>query len=431
MRNNYNPERLLLLLIVLTISVLVFQEPLLEKKRIIGPGDDELRFELDTDHQDGGNSQVEWVNKDHLHWRCELGQQWQYPFCALQIYFSDSYMQGADLSKFTHINLNLHYSGSAKSVRLYLRNSNPAYTKPNEIRSTKFNMVELDTRNGPRYDDIKLSYFSVADWWEQLYDLELHLSNSEFSNVGLIEVQSGTGLTQGEHEFRLESIELVGAKIVTENLYLGIIVLWICAVLAYLAVRNRMLAVAVRLGKEKEVELTQINQLLDKRSRQLEQKNKLDPLTGAYNRSGIEESLAEAFNHWRSRRRPFSLLLIDVDHFKGINDQHGHAVGDTVLRELSSLINDSMRADDRLARWGGEEFIVVCTDTKQADAMAIAEKVRKVVEAAEFAGGMRVTISIGVAQIRYNETLDALFDRADKALYVAKDGGRNRVKAQA
>lgn len=426
--NNYNPERLLLLLVFLTVGVLVFQEPLLEKKRVIGPNDNQLRFELDTDNQDGGNSHVTWVNKDQLKWRCQLGQGWAYPFCGMQIYFSDSYMRGADLSGFNHLNLHLRYAGSAESLRVYLRNSNPAYTQPDEIRSTKFNMVELDTRNGPHYQDIKLSYFSVADWWEQLYDLDLRLSTSEFSNVGLIEIQTGTGLKEGVHEFDLESIELVGARVETENLYLGIILIWICTILIYLAARIRMLTMAVRISKEKETELREINQLLDKRSRKLEQKNKMDPLTGAYNRAGIEGSLAEAFSRWRVNRRPFSLLLIDVDHFKSVNDQYGHAVGDTVLRELSSLINGSMRADDRLARWGGEEFIVVCSDTTQNDALLVAEKVRSIVENATFADELHVTVSIGVAQIRSNETLDALFDRADKALYAAKDGGRNRVK---
>lgn len=427
MNPSRTPEKLLLLLVLITIGVLLFRAPLLETRLVLTTTDDVHRVALDSDAQDGGNTQIEWLDRQELSWRCELGENWAYPFCAMQIYFSDSYLQGVDLSNYSFINLSLEYRGSGNSVRFFLRNSHPAYTKANEIRSTKFNMIELDTRRGPNYENVKLDYFRVADWWLQLYELEIEHSVTDFSNVSLIEIQSGTGLQPGVHEFKLNRLELVGARFSTENLYLGIILVWIGAISLYLALRIRALNVAIESGKAKEAELTEINVLLDQRSQTLEERVKKDPLTGAYNRAGIEDSLTTAVHNWKYKQLPLSLLLLDVDHFKDVNDKHGHAVGDDVLRELSALVSDNIRAGDHFARWGGEEFILLCDNTKLPHAKELAEKLRKLISVNSFSHQLEVTVSIGVAQIKRNETLEALFNRADRALYRAKESGRNRV----
>lgn len=427
MPSRYAPERLLLLLVALTLLVLLFRMPLLETRLLIEPGAGYYRLALDSDVQDGGNTITRWLDREQLQWECELGDAYPYPFCGMQIYFSDSYLQGVDLSRYSHLDLHLEYEGSAQSVRLFLRNSHPAYTRPDEIRSTKFNMVELDVRKGPVYENILLDYFRTADWWLQLYELDFSLTRAEFANVGLIEIQTGTGLTGGTHRMTLKKLELVGQRISAEHLYLGIIVVWMLAILLYLAVRIRLLSRAVRQGHRKQEELREINTLLDARSRTLEERIKLDPLTGAYNRAGVEESLASAFVEWKQQRKPLSVLLLDVDHFKRINDQHGHAVGDRVLQELTALVTGNIRSDDYFARWGGEEFIVVSANTEQPRAREMAEKLRKLVAASRLAGGLEVTVSIGVAQIREGESLEELFNRADQALYRAKADGRNRV----
>src|SRR5690606_34372599 len=182
--------------------------------------------------------------------------------------------------------------------------------------------------------------------------MEMEYSQIEFTNIGLIEIQTGSGVKNGEHRFQLKRLELVGVHVSVENMYLGIIVIWICAILLYLAWRIKNLQMAVRTGKEKQAELTEINMLLDQRSRKVEEKSKLDPLTGAYNRAGIEDSLSDALRKWKYEKKPFSLLLFDVDHFKNINDKNGHTVGDKVLRELTLLVSNNIRNDDKFARWG-------------------------------------------------------------------------------
>jgi diguanylate cyclase (GGDEF)-like protein len=157
-----------------------------------------------------------------------------------------------------------------------------------------------------------------------------------------------------------------------------------------------------------------------------------DPLTGVYNRRrllelGEYECLREARN-----RRGMSLLALDIDHFKRVNDSHGHGVGDETLVRFVQACSACLRAMDTLGRSGGEEFSVLLPETGLADAREVAERMRGAVECCVMNAGLdtfRVTVSIGVAQLREGESFEALMARADLLLYEAKDAGRNRVHA--
>jgi two-component system, cell cycle response regulator len=155
-----------------------------------------------------------------------------------------------------------------------------------------------------------------------------------------------------------------------------------------------------------------------------------DPLTGLSNRRHIEPQLegetARALRH----RATFSILMADLDHFKQVNDTYGHDTGDEVLREVARRLRSLLRTEDRSARWGGEEFLVLLTDTDAEQAAKVAEKIRQGIadEPIEFNGHrIPITISIGVAgHAGENDPLE-IIRRADQALYRAKDEGRNRV----
>jgi diguanylate cyclase (GGDEF)-like protein/PAS domain S-box-containing protein len=157
----------------------------------------------------------------------------------------------------------------------------------------------------------------------------------------------------------------------------------------------------------------------------------LDPLTGAHNRRQGDVLLAAEFNRRARNARPFAVFMLDIDHFKTINDTFGHAVGDAVLIALARTCHDTLRAIDVVARWGGEEFLMVLPETGTAEAMIAAERVRAALEATDVAapGGttIRFTVSIGVA-VSAGESPSELLRRSDAALYVAKTGGRNRVE---
>ena len=156
----------------------------------------------------------------------------------------------------------------------------------------------------------------------------------------------------------------------------------------------------------------------------------VDPLTGAYNRRQGDALLAAEFSRRARYRRPFAILMLDIDHFKAVNDRFGHSGGDAVLCELVQTCAKVLRSIDMVARWGGEEFLIVLPEIDAGNAMSTAERLRAAIEATEVVapGGetIRFTVSIGVAAPE-NESPDELLRRSDVALYSAKTGGRNRV----
>ncbi|WP_373483577.1 PAS domain S-box protein [Acetobacterium sp.] len=155
-----------------------------------------------------------------------------------------------------------------------------------------------------------------------------------------------------------------------------------------------------------------------------------DQLTGLYNRRKIDEVLMKEKAEAESGDHHLSVIMVDIDMFKLVNDQHGHLVGDQVLTEITEILTKGIRRIDVLGRWGGEEFIIICTDTDLEGATVLAEKLRKLVAAHDFNGVGKKTCSFGVAQLRKKETIDELLLRSDLALYRAKERGRNRVEQE-
>ena len=155
-----------------------------------------------------------------------------------------------------------------------------------------------------------------------------------------------------------------------------------------------------------------------------------DTLTGVWNRRQGTELLAADL----SARRPgqaLSLLMLDIDHFKTINDTFGHQAGDHVLIEIASRVRRNLRGNDMVARWGGEEFIVLLRDCSLADALRLADDIRMAIAEVPFGVLGSLTVSVGAAEVRANEDLTSWLGRADQALYRAKRAGRNEVVADA
>ena len=163
---------------------------------------------------------------------------------------------------------------------------------------------------------------------------------------------------------------------------------------------------------------------------QLAEVARTDQLTGLYNRRAFLERLE--YEKVRSIREkfPVSVILLDIDHFKKVNDEHGHGCGDTALRHLAELMRSTSRLQDTVARWGGEEFILLLPETGLGGAMVLAEKLRTALEASPCVCGgasIELTISLGVHQYDHGESLDTNIDCADAKLYQAKEMGRNRT----
>ncbi|MCP1317948.1 GGDEF domain-containing protein [Halomonas sp. 707B3] len=152
-----------------------------------------------------------------------------------------------------------------------------------------------------------------------------------------------------------------------------------------------------------------------------------DMLTGLMNRSRFDYLLKHELGRLNRYVRPFSLIMLDIDYFKTINDSQGHDVGDQVLRALATLLENNLRTADYCARWGGEEFMILAPETSLDQAAQLAEKIRQRISSASFPGAEHVTVSLGVAEATHSDTPKSMLKRVDNALYQAKESGRDRV----
>lgn len=169
----------------------------------------------------------------------------------------------------------------------------------------------------------------------------------------------------------------------------------------------------------KTVELLAVNQALEKLSR-------LDTLTQIPNRFNLDTAMQIRYDMYQRHKKVFSVVLMDIDYFKKVNDTFGHLVGDEVLKSVASLIRSNIRDTDFLGRWGGEEFMIICEETDSEGAYNLAEKIRLSIENHEFNLVGHKTISLGVAEIEENISINELIKKADDALFYAKNNGRNK-----
>jgi polar amino acid transport system substrate-binding protein len=170
------------------------------------------------------------------------------------------------------------------------------------------------------------------------------------------------------------------------------------------------------------------NRQLQQVNRQLEALSQSDQLTGLHNRYYLHRAFDDELNRYQRYSHVFSLMIIDIDHFKRINDSYGHVVGDEILKRLAQLLTAHVRENDVVGRWGGEEFMILCPETDAEGARALAEHLRQRISQTDFSlGTMKVTASFGVTDYRDDEMLEETIKRADLALYQAKHDGRNRT----
>ena len=169
------------------------------------------------------------------------------------------------------------------------------------------------------------------------------------------------------------------------------------------------------------------NALLYQDALQLAQK---DPLTGVCNRAALDETMQRELSHARRQNSSYALLMLDIDHFKAVNDKYGHIIGDCALKAVANMIGSCKRDGDRLFRYGGEEFVVLMRDTNLDGSALLAERIRASIEATPCTcsgADLNIKVSIGVSVLQEGDSPVSLFARADQALYNAKRNGRNQV----
>lgn len=417
-------EKLLFVALVLTCLALYAGNTLIKTRLVLKPGSPYVVF-LGDDHANGGTSTNEWINEQTYEWRCTLRMQYEYPYCQFQVLLG-----GVDLTAYETMELELEYTGTGTpgdSVRISLRNKSPIYSQGMPANELKPNEIEVPASylNGPY--TIRMADFNVPDWWLRQYHIPPQNSHAEYSDVIFLEIVTGSGTPPGEYHFKLHSLTWEGNRIPREQWYLGIIIAWLAIVFAILVFRVLRLKSAINEHYARAQNLQQLNRILDIKSRHFEKMARTDSLTGVSNRAGISDVLVREIRSHIETGHPLTLIMLDIDHFKPINDNHGHDYGDEVLISVARTLVETLRTSDAVARWGGEEFLLVCPNTSLENGRALAEKLREHVKSQSATGKTPLTASFGVATLG-NESIGQLIKRVDEALYRAKQNGRDRVE---
>ncbi len=384
---------------------------------------------LYADDASGGNSRASWLDdKKRNHWTCDLQVGIAYPFCGFNVVFNGDNVNGRDLSEFEDIQLHLSYTGPEDRIRVYLRNFNPSYSLAEDIDTSKFNSAVVFGNDLDSSLIIPFREFTVATWWTERYHIPRKLSQTEFSNITSLGIDVVAPFEYGKHQFYVHSISLRGQLIREENWYLCILYFWL-TIFCSIAIK-RVISLSTKSKTDDDLinKISQMNIHLKTESGKYKELSSIDPLTGAFNRLGfgkIIENLIAAQHHHLN-----AIIMIDIDHFKIINDSYGHACGDNVLCEIVNIIMNNTRPPDSVCRWGGEEFILLCPSSDVEDAFNIAEKIRLIIYNTQFPELEQTTISasFGISRFNKDEDFDTALKRADVALYQAKQGGRNQTK---
>ena len=381
----------------------------------------------ESDSVDGGTSAIALERTDSsIIVDYELKEGYAYPYAGVKILLGDGKTKGRDFSKYDSIFVWVKPRGEG-TVRLYMRGYDSAFYRQDDETSLKFNEVEFFPLEETYPAVFVPQEFRVASWWVAQNEISVHKARVDLSNIPLIEIQTGTNAPLGYGTLEIRGFCFKGKKIAKLDLVTILVALWFVTFLIILVIRffdyNRERAA----NRKKQEELEKYLEALEIEKSEYEKSSKEDPLTGCLNRAGFSSILLREQENLSKNGCPVSFVILDIDHFKDVNDTYGHSVGDEVLVNLTRLIRDKIRNTDALVRWGGEEFVILCSDTPIQNAQFLAEKLRVAIEGAVLIKQQQVTCSFGIAEMIPGEDPKKLFERADKALYSAKEGGRNRV----
>ncbi|WP_234979961.1 GGDEF domain-containing protein [Fibrobacter sp. UWEL] len=413
------------LLAVTVIALLAYKHGLNENRDIMLA--DYPYVKVVGDSADGGSSVVVLNKTDSsVVLDYELREGYAYPYASVKIYLGDGKSRGWDLSKYDSIFVWIKPRGEG-SVRLYLRGFDSTFSRAGDESSWKYNEIEFFPLEESYPAIFVPQEFRLAGWWVAQNNINVHQARVDMSNVPLIEIQTGTSAPFGYGTLEIKGLRFKGKTISWDKLVTSLVVMWFVTFLIILVIRFFDYSRERAANKKKREELEKNLMALEIEKSEYEKSSKEDPLTGCLNRAGFSSVLLLEQENLSKNDSPVSFVILDIDHFKQINDAFGHNVGDEVLVNLTKLIQSKIRNTDALVRWGGEEFVILCGDTPIQNAQFLAEKLRMAIESTPLIKQQQVTCSFGIAEMIAGEDPKRLFERADKALYASKEGGRNRV----
>ncbi|MBW8881682.1 MAG: GGDEF domain-containing protein [Asticcacaulis sp.] len=368
-----------------------------------------------SDGDTDGKSSVNGLGS--LRWTCDLRAGNAYPYCGYELFLDhDRGTHGLNLTNMRSLAITMVYRGASSSFRIHLKNFDPRYSVKADDESPKYLRVEADTTPGQlQHTEFVLSDFGVADWWLRKRKLPPQFGRPQFDDVTSLIVETGSEAPLGHHEFDIREVIVHTAVLNDAQWYSLLLGIWIVMVVLYLGYRVSNLRRALE-----ERRTLETLALLD-----AQEAARRDHLTGLLNRRGLTERFDDLVKS-RPDPIPLTVILIDIDHFKALNDSYGHAFGDQVLSTFANVVSRNVRVVDMVARWGGDEFIVVCADVDRRGVQRIAEKIRERIAGFDFGPCGQVTASFGIYWSNLPAAdLGQLVIQADMALYAAKAGGRN------
>lgn len=378
---------------------------------------DNPEWYLYSDDIFGGMSYAERASANDIHIRCNLKEPLVdvEPFCGLHIILDGKADPPlVDLRGYDLMRIDLDYTGGNEKLRFFIREFQPGFSRLSDpVDSSKYMSMYVSVEEISDTVEINMKEFTVADWWVNNNNVPREHAMASTRQVAAIGIDIAYPAALGEHELRIRSIEFEGDWVSAEHWYRSILLSWAVVILLVSLTRLYQLRrIAITLKAQKD---------------QYQQLSEVDQLTGTVNRHGLNvffDGLKTDESAW-----PVSILYIDIDHFKPINDTYGHGVGDVILRRVAATIASCCREPDKVSRWGGEEFLMALPTTGLDVATQVAERVRIQVSQLQHPeiNGEAVTVSVGVATASHPQALEETLERADASLYRAKRQGRNRV----
>jgi diguanylate cyclase (GGDEF)-like protein len=414
-------------LLVLTPTLLVWQHFGMTRVLEISPRHPYGVTVTDDRHEHGNSISSLERSRDALIMRCELRAGYAWPFCKLQFHMGQG-GKGMDFSQFDSVTFDMRYSGaSGRKITLHLTNFEPEFSTVGDWNSQRYNSVAFDVPAQTTFT-IPVNVLRTADWWVTGHNVPLEKTYTRLDNVTAVEIATGAVPPGQSITIEVRSIEFRGKWISTNRLLTYLVSAWIgCGLLglslSLLHVRSSLSATNARLEL-----LAAVNKALELEARDLASQAHTDPLTGALNRQGLREVLMRRLHAAGRVDEEMAVVFMDLDHFKRINDQYGHDAGDEVLQRFAAVIRGEVRGSDKLVRWGGEEFLLLCPETDVPHAVTMLDKLRAALARQAWPHGLPVTSSFGVTSLKPDEDIGAAIKRADGALYLAKANGRNRVE---
>ncbi|NOH35046.1 GGDEF domain-containing protein [Vibrio chagasii] len=401
--------------LAITLLSLVSFDKLMNKSYVISPDKYPTLANTDRDH-DGGTVASLYQSNSGVELQCDFKRTYSKPFCEVEFVISKE-GKGLDLSTYDSVTINMDYEGQDNPrFRFYIRNYDKRYSVKRDAMSNKFNRLDFSL---PDASHIDLDYFNVPFWWIDHYNRPVSDSAVDITNAVSVELGLGASTLAGHHSIKISSIVFHG-KIISKALLGELLVgLWVIYAVYYVCC-------ALHIARRNKARSAQQQRYLTQEIEELKVKASTDPLTGCRNRTEALDTFYD-FERLAQQEKMIHIALFDLDHFKQINDQHGHEIGDKVLVQFVATTYETLGEQYLLYRWGGEEFLLVCLEQTTLQCHESIDNLYLEMDTKAWPNALTVTASTGITQLKQNESIRSAIKRADKALYEAKNNGRNQI----